>query len=181
MSHYQAKFNSFEFKGKTYPLKTIVKCKDDVYISSGKIGYAHLYPLVLIVNHYIDNQGIRRYSYTVFTYGGGCDGFITKKSPDEIIDYIVEVHKENNENELKNEYYKDSEVEYMYLAWVIYIIAMFFSIIFIDFLVAWACISLVFFMWRAKKLKKPKRMMYGYDVSKRVRDLNNEWKIRKRT
>jgi hypothetical protein len=171
LSHYQAIFDSFEFKGKTYPLSTIVKCKDDVYIDSYKIGYVNSYPLVLLVKHYIDNQSIRRYSYAVFTWGGGCTGFITKKSPDDIIDYIVEVPSKENEEELKNEYYKDSEVEYMCLAWIIYIMAMFFSLIFIDFIVAWICISLIFFVWRAQKLRKPKKIMYGYDISKRVRDL----------
>jgi hypothetical protein len=26
-------------------------------------------------------------------------------------------------------------------------------------------------VWRAQKLRKPKKIMYGYDISKRVRDL----------
>lgn len=174
MGNYKEKYDSFEFKGKTYPLNTIVKVKKDVYTEQLNRRYVHLYPLVLLVNHYLDNIDIHRYVYAVYTENGGCPGFITKQTPDEIIEYIIEVPSTDNKNEFKKEYYKDSEVKGMFIGWIIYIIAMFFSLVFINFFVAWAGISLIFFVWRNQKLQKPQKIMYGYDISKKVRELNNE-------
>lgn len=164
-------FNMFIFQGDEYPLNTIVKIKDDVYILEHGIGSLCEYPMVQIVESFLDWRGIHRWTYAIWFKSGHVGHYTTAKNPDEMVDSIVGVVEEVNENG-KPEYYKDSEVDGVYAGWMIYITVMVCGIIFRDVAYLWVFATFYFFKWRREKLRKPVEYKYGFDVYKKVGEWN---------
>lgn len=165
--------STFSFQGKEYPLNTTVKIKDCMFTSTGNALYC--YPMVQVVEAFIDKNGTNRWTYALWKYNGNVWHYTTIRSPDELVECIVNPYI--NENTTKEpEYYKDSEVSGMALGWFIYIASMIFVTVFNGFYVAWIFGTWYFFTWRKEKLKKPVKIMHGYDVHKKVEGWNDEWK-----
>lgn len=160
----------FEFQGKTYPLNTVVKAKDNIYISKNRIGTLSNYPMVQIVESFIDNNGNHHWTYAIWFRSGHIGHYITGKSPDEMIEDIIKVPS-NMTASTDKRYYKDSEIPVVFVGWCIYIAFLIFTLIFKDFITAWVFGSFYFFSWRKNKLKKPE-LKYGFDVYEKVREWN---------
>lgn len=167
--------DSFSFQGKEYPLNTTVIIKDRMYTKNGGELFGH--PMVQVVEVYIDRNGRKRWTYALWKYDGRIFHHTTTKSPDELVERI-ETPYVKSAHEDAPEYYKDSEVPGMAMAWVIYIAAMIFVTVFNEFYIAWVFGTLYFFTWRKRKLKKPIEIKYGYDVYKKVREFDEARKKR---
>ena len=165
-------YSTFSFKGKEYPINTTVKIKDRIYTRTWNELFG--YPMTQVVEHYVDQNGTRRWTYALWKYNGVPWHYTTTRSPDEMIECIVEQYVEKTQQE-KPEYYKDSEVSGVRLGWAVYITTMFFVMVFKEFYIGWIIGTLYFFYWRKEKLKKPVKYMHGYDVYKKVEEWNNEW------
>ena len=167
-------FNTFIFKGKTYPLNTSVKIKSDVYILTHKLGALCDRPLVQVVKSYIDCNGKHRWTYAIWSRSGNVYPYTTIKSPDEMVESIISTPNKITSYKPDVEYYKDSEVKGVGIGWFIYIAIMIFGSIFKDAIVVWIFATIYFFWWRKQKLKKPEKFFYGVNAYEKVREWNAE-------
>jgi hypothetical protein len=154
-------------------MNTTIKIKDRMSTANGSS--LHGYPMTQVVEAFIDQRGIMRWTYALWNYNGNVWHYTTTRSPDEMVECIVEPYVEKTQPE-KQEYYKDSEVQGIGIGWIIYIAAMIFAIVFREFYIVWGFGTLYFFAWRKSKLQKPVRHMHGYSVYKKVEEWDNEWK-----
>lgn len=164
-------FNTFVFQEKEYPLNTVVQIKTDIYANQ-YIGYMYNYPIVQLVRVFVGNGDIIRYTYAVWNHSGKINYYITSKTPDEMIEYIVEVPVETKVHEEKTEYYKDSEIPDMQNAWIAFIALMFFGTFLRDRWALWVIGSIYFYQWRKNRLRKPINYKHGFNVEKKVREIN---------
>ena len=159
-------YHTFSFHEKDYPLNTVVKIKDGMFSPSFKPLYN--YPMVQVVEHFLDKNGKTRWTYAMWKYNGAIWHYTTTESPDELVERIEQLAPPEPTQDKKSEYYKDSEVPGMGAAWAIYIAVMIFSPIFRGFLAVWVIGSFIFFSWRKEKLRKPVKYKYGFDMYKMV-------------
>ena len=162
-------YDTFMFQATEYPMNTVVKFKKDIWRNNKLLCK---YPFVQLVESYLDHGGTHRWTYALWTYSGNIISYRTSRTPDEVLESIIEIVNPPPHAE-KTEYYKDSEVNGMLTGWLIYIAVMFGGIIFRDVIIIWVVATIYFFIWRKEKLKKPVKYVYGVDIYKKVREWND--------
>lgn len=167
-------FDFFVFQGIQYPVNSVVKIKPNIYVHKNQIGLLSKYPMIQIVASYLATDGVHRWQYAIWIRDGNVFSYHTNKSPDEMIYSVLSVPDNTHATKVKAEYYKDREVKGMGIGWFIYIAAMLFGIVFKDALFIWVSASIMFFTWRACKLKKPNKTFYGINAYEKVREWNDK-------
>lgn len=158
-------FDTFTFQEKTYYLNSIVKLKNNK-----KLNIA----FVQLVMTGIDAYGKRFWTYAFWDYYGNVSYKRFLKSPDEIVECVLEASS-NPPIKQEIEYYKDCELSIVMIGWFIYVILMIGGCIFRDRVVWFVFCSIFFFVWRRIKLKKQIEHDYGFDdFYKKVGELS-EW------
>lgn len=153
-------FDYFTYQGEDYLLNTMVRLTD-----KGKNQLRTEYRETQIVGHCMTDNGKHYYRYVrAWVYNNGTKRAVTDiscTSPDEMIEAIVVPARKIDNANNKQEYYKDYEVGGVLAGWVLYIAIMIFLLIFKEFYIGWFFVSIYFFTWRKKVLKKPKIENYG--------------------
>lgn len=153
-------FDYFTYQGKEYFLNTMVRLTD-----RGKELLRTDYRETQLVGHYMFKDGKHCYEYVkAWVYNNGTKRAVTDilcTNPDEIIEAIVVPACQIDNTNDKQEHYKDYEVEGVLVGWILYIATMIFLLVFREFYVGWFFVSIYFFAWRKKELKKPKKENYG--------------------
>jgi hypothetical protein len=149
-------FDDFTYHGETYNLNSVVRLSKEAKKFLGSD-----FECTQIVQHEITNENKERWGYVVRRSSEKIWHVFTTVSPEQLIEEIVTPagpRKENN----KVEYFKDGEVKGVPQMWVYYILAMIVATLFNDRIMMWYIFSIIFFVWRDCKLKKPKQ--HNYDV-----------------
>lgn len=166
-------FDTFDFQGETYYLNTFVKLKKKAPKPHSSLRIV----LVQIVENGLTMYG-NPYCVCAFwnEYGGVTNIKCYDKSPEDIIESIVEP-SDRPPMKQKKEYYKDPEDSEVMIGWALYIFVMLFGVVFHDFGVLWVFATVMFFGWRKKRLTKPTEGHdYGFNnFHEKVREWN-EWK-----
>lgn len=163
-------FKTFSFQGKEYPINSVVKIKKDFYTTKNQFGHLSRYPMVQVVESYINWQGTHLWLYAIWSKNGHIGYYRTSKKPEEIIEHVVET-----EFDKYTVYYKESEVPEVFTGGCLYLLFLLITLIFKDFWIAWVIGTIYFFSWRSKKLQRPP-LKHGFDVEKKVREWNNDSK-----
>ena len=155
-------FNTFNFNGTEYYLNSIVKPKD----SSRELKKA---VMVQIIEHGITKYEEEYWCYVLWDKWGNMRKYYAG-DPNKELECIIEPAT-LPPKVIPSKKYSDFEVPEVVKGWIIYIIAMFFSIVFRNFFIAWILISIVFFGWRKEKLQKPIEHNYGFDnIPEKIRE-----------
>ena len=150
-------FDDFTFNGEEYYINSVVKLSED---AKRFLGLQNEY--TQIVQHEITNLGKERWGYVADIWDDVITNAFTTVPPDQLVEEVV-IPADLEQVEDKLQYYKDYEVPGVITGWIIYIVIMVGSLIFVDFGIIWGFASLAFFAWRHQKLKKPKRHNYGFN------------------
>jgi hypothetical protein len=130
--------NTFNYKGKEYYVGSVVKLK-----WAGE-------NIKVIKRHYVDSDGHHRYDFVK----KGNNNVMSIKT-DNLDKFLADVIEEaDTALETKAEYYKDTDLDVMFYGWVIYITLMVLVSFVHGNVFGWILISIYFFVWRKKKLKK---------------------------
>lgn len=162
--------DSFVFNGSQYPLNTIVKVKNNIYLVEHNIGKMSNHPMVQVVQSFIDWKGIHRWTYAIWLKSGSIVEYTTSESPDTMIESIVGFPYSEQDN--RQQYYYDWEVPDVITGWIIFIIVMVVGVFLRDRWTLWIIGSIYFYLWRKFKLRKTTKYAYGFDIEKKVRSWN---------
>lgn len=177
-------FCDFIFKGQRYPLNTVVQLKTDDWLRWYKITkrqYSAGKPLMVqVVKHFQNWQGTYYWVYAKWYPDGYISYYMTTEYPEEIIESIVELGRQEPLSPPIKEYYKDWEVPEVMNGWKWYVAAMLVMILLRDMWMGWSMISIYFFTWRHFKKRKPDTVAFGFNWREKVNELNAEWKAGKR-
>jgi hypothetical protein len=151
-------FDNFTFNGETYYINSVIKLSKD---AQRFLGSENEYSQ--IIQREITNLGVERWAYVVKIEGSEVYHTFTTVSPDQLVEEVTIPATLVGTAKDKTEYYSDLEDPDVIIGWIIYIAVMIGSLIFIDFGAIWGFASIVFFVWRHNRLKKPKKHNYGFD------------------
>ena len=114
---------------------------------------------MLIIEHGYDNNEKKEFYIVVYNHNEFRDPCYRKvyKSPDEWIQTVV---RHVNPNEKHYVYEKDKDVDKVVYAWIIYVTVMLLLTIFNGAILGWVFVSIFFFSWRKKNLRKEKKYDY---------------------
>jgi hypothetical protein len=146
MANNARKLNYFEFKGKRYPVGSVVKITEK---EMKRIGAN--YPYITILNHYVNSNGTHSClilkSYNNWNGMQSCEMSTFFNNFEDIVEEITLLPTKQAGNR-----YKDTEVDVMLYGWLNYILVMLVSVIFKGFIFIWIIASIVFWTWRKRKL-----------------------------
>lgn len=132
--------NTFNYKGKEYYVGSVVKLK-------GIAG-----DITVLKRHYVDSHGNHKYD---FVEKDDCRVMsVIVNNLDNFLADVIEEADYAPEPNHKDEYYKDTDLDVMFYGWVIYITLMALVSFVHGNVFGWVFISIYFFSWRKKKLKK---------------------------
>lgn len=132
--------NTFNYKGKEYYVGSVVKLK-------GTTG-----DITVLKRHYVDSNGHHKYD---FAKKHSCRVMsVMVHNLDNFLADVIEEADYAQEPDHGDEYYKDTDLDVMFYGWVIYIALMALVSFFHGNVFGWIFISIYFFIWRKKKLKK---------------------------
>ncbi len=130
--------NTFNYKGKEYYVGSVVKLK------------SALGNIAILKKHYIDDCGNHEYDFVKKS-----DDSVMSIKTNNLDNFLSDVIEEaDTALEIKDEYYKDTDLDVMFYGWVIYITLMVLVSFVHGNVLGWVLISVYFFSWRKKKLKK---------------------------
>lgn len=151
-------FNDFKYNNKTYFINSVVKLTED---AQKFLGADNIYSQ--IIQHEVTNTGKEVWAYVVKIVEGNVYHTFTTVPPDQLVEEITTPTILAERGKCKTEYYSDFEDPDVIVGWIAYVVVMIGSLIFIDFGAIWGFASIVFFVWRHQRLKKPERHNYGFD------------------
>lgn len=130
--------DTFNYRGKEYYVGSVVKLKRTVK------------NIAVLKRHYIDSSGNHNYDFV--KNGDHNVMSITTNNLDKFLDDVIE--EADAPLETKAEYYKDTDLDVMFYGWIIYITLMALVSFVHGNVFGWILISIYFFVWRKKTLKK---------------------------
>ena len=156
-------FETFTFQGKEYYRNSIVKLKKSRYKEA---------MMVQLVEHYLDEKGKEHWTYELWFRSGHHFPYQTFSSPDEVIECIV---KPSYPAPIDNtsKYCCDLEVNEVLKGWLIFLVIMALGTFLRDRWTLWIVGSVLFYIWRKFKLRKPPEHDYGFNIEEKVREWND--------
>lgn len=147
-------YDYFMYKGNKYPLNTVF-----VPTKEFKNQFKFCKNEMLIIEHGYDNNAKKEFYVIVYNHNEFGDPCYRKvyNSPDGWVQSIVRYVNPNEKHYMCS---NDSEVDIVVYGWIIYIALMLLLAIFNGRVVAWFIVSVFFFNWRKKKLRKEKKYDY---------------------
>lgn len=147
-------YDYFMYHGKKYPLNT-------VFIPTKEFKYRFNFPRdkMLLIEHSYNKVSGKEW-YTI-VYGHDEFGTPRYRKVSEIPEeWIQDIAGFVDPNEKHYVYDKDKDVDEVVYTWVIYIALMLFIALFNGRIVGWIALSVYFFTWRKKKLRREKEYDY---------------------
>lgn len=169
LAHYDSckYFNYFEFNGKKYPIGAYVDLsKDGEYQFLKDVGYNCIRGNFRLVDHFISDKGVEKWTYIVARSGSLNYFRTTTKSPDEIVTKVkcAEFNETlEDPGELKvefkepNYFPKDWEVEGVMFGWLLMAMVWILALVFKDWwikLIIQIGAGWYFGSWREKKINE---------------------------
>ena len=147
-------YDYFMYKEKKYPLNTVF-----IPTKEFKNQFKFCRNEMLVIEHGYDNNAKKEFYIVVYDHNEFRDPCYRKvyKSTDEWIQTVV---RHVNPNEKHYVYEKDKDVDKVVYAWIIYVAVMLLLTIFNGAILGWVFISIFFFSWRKKNLRKEKKYDY---------------------